>query len=76
MSRYTAYLKRKEKASPSASHAVCRKCTHCEKVRGTAFCNGFGKPKVIPTTIYGSDREGYCTQYLPEEEKENQNGGI
>ena len=48
MSRYTAWKKRQEHASPYANEANCRRCKHSERVSIHAYCNGFGKPKKIP----------------------------
>ena len=67
MSRYSAYKKRKENASPYAAHAVCRKCVHCTNVRAALFCYGFDKIKKIPASA-NPDKEGYCTQYYPKGE--------
>lgn len=65
MSRYTAWKKRQEHASPYANEANCRRCKHSERVSIHAYCNGFGKPKKIPWKYYDTDKIGYCTAYYP-----------
>ena len=65
MSRYTAWKKRQEHASPYANEANCRRCKHSERISIHAYCNGYGKPKKIPWKYYDTDKIGYCTEYYP-----------
>ena len=67
MSSYKAFKKRQENASPYAYNANCRKCKYGSWIRTSAFCSGFGKAKKIRYDDWDTEKNGYCTQFMPKE---------
>ena len=68
MSRYTAWQKRCQNATPYAHEAVCTRCINYSQVRATGFCCRTGRWTKLPEKAVYDSKPGFCPGYIPKED--------
>ena len=68
MSRYTAWIKRKENATPYANTAVCKKCKYGKWIRTSAFCSGRERIRKLTSKEWEDENPGFCPEFIPRDE--------